>query len=116
MFGIDSSNSLQLRYVWLSSWFMWKMHQFTLAKHTLAARSHALLDEHAPLLKVQACNWYSIKSLDCGKCDHQNFVSYGQVYTSIYSVSHIRVFLSSGVYVLYMSCVTLPRRQTDLCR
>ncbi len=43
MFGIDSSNSLPDHAMFGrledGSRFMWKMHQYTLAKHTLAARS-----------------------------------------------------------------------------
>ncbi len=43
MFGIDSSNSLpdyaMFGHLEDGSWFTWKIYQFTLAKHTLAARS-----------------------------------------------------------------------------
>ncbi len=43
VFGIDSSNSLPDHAMFGrlegGSWFMWKIHQFTLAKHTLASRS-----------------------------------------------------------------------------
>ncbi len=40
MFGIDSSNSLPIHAMFScledGSWFMWKMHQYTPAKHILA--------------------------------------------------------------------------------
>ncbi len=57
MFGIDSSNSLPDHAMFGrledGSWFKWKMHQYTLAKHTLAARS-LLNHTHAPRLWLEA--------------------------------------------------------------
>ncbi len=57
MFGTDSSNSLQDRAMFGrledGSWFMWKMHQYTLAKHSLAARSLPN-PTHVPRLWLEA--------------------------------------------------------------
>ncbi len=57
VFGIDCSNSLpdhaMVGRLEDGSWFTWKVHQFTLAKHTLAARSlHNHI--HAPRLWLEA--------------------------------------------------------------
>ncbi len=57
MFGIDSSNSLPDHGMFGrledGSWFTWKMHQFTLAKLTVAARS-LQNHTHAPRLWLEA--------------------------------------------------------------
>ncbi len=57
VFGIDSSNSLPDHAMFGrledGSWFKWKMHQFTLAKHTSAARS-LQNPTHAPRLWLEA--------------------------------------------------------------
>ncbi len=57
VFGIDSSNSFPGHAIFDrledSSWFTWKMHQFTLAKHTLAARS-IQNHTHVPRLWLKA--------------------------------------------------------------
>ncbi len=57
VFGIDSSNSFPGHAMFGrledGSWFTWKMHQFTLDKHTLAARS-LQYHIHAPRLWLEA--------------------------------------------------------------